>query len=246
MTASTGPPRPASPKASSNAPAMSKRWPIPALLPCGKPRSNKRLVSAIGARLEPNAGLSGECIRTGEIVRCEDTESDPRADRLICRKLELRSMVIVPVRVQGRPAGVLEALSSRAHAFQSSDVLLLRRITDLVAGIAVREPETVAPSITGPQALMVAATLEPLIVEPSEQPTTPLIMDSILLVEEAIAPLPRPPVVNKPPTPLRKEKVLAEPPSLPQPRTEDAVKAKPAAAPVPRRFFMAWGFPRPI
>jgi GAF domain-containing protein len=104
-------------------------------------RASSGNAPGIGARLDPNAGLSGECIRTGEIVRCEDTENDPRADRLVCRKLELRSMVIVPVRVQGRPAGVLEAFSSLAHAFQSSDVLLLRRVTDLVAEIAV--PHTV-------------------------------------------------------------------------------------------------------
>jgi TonB family protein len=197
-------------------------------------RASSGNAPGIGARLDPNAGLSGECIRTGEIVRCEDTENDPRADRLVCRKLELRSMVIVPVRVQGRPAGVLEAFSSRAHAFQSSDVLLLRRVTDLVAGIAVRQPEMAAPSITGPQALMAAATLEPLIAEPSEQPETPLMMDNILTVEEAMAPLPRPPVVTKPPAPPRPEKVLAAPPSRPQPRTEIVVQAKPAAAPVPR------------
>lgn len=196
-------------------------------------RASSGNAPGIGARLEPNAGLSGECIRTGEIVRCEDTESDPRADRLICRKLELRSMVIVPVRVQGRPAGVLEAFSSRAHAFQSSDVLLLRRIADLVAGIAVREPETVAPSITGPQALMVAATLEPLIMEPSEQPKTPLMIEDIFTVEELIAPPPRPPVVTRPPTPPGPEKEFAASPSLPQPRAEIVEKATPAAAPVP-------------
>ena len=45
----------------------------------------------------PDAGLSGECVRTGEIVRCEDTETDRRADRLVCRRLDLRSIVIVPV-----------------------------------------------------------------------------------------------------------------------------------------------------
>jgi len=196
-------------------------------------RASSGNAPGIGARLDPNAGLSGECIRTGEIVRCEDTENDPRADRLVCRKLELRSMVIVPVRVQGRPAGVLEAFSSRAHAFQSSDVLLLRRVTDLVAGIAVRQPETAAPSITGPQALMAAATLEPLIAEPSEQPETPLMMDDVVTVEEVIALLTPPPVMTKPPAPPRPEKVLAAPPSRPQPRTEIVVQAKPAAAPVP-------------
>ena len=141
-------------------------------------RASSGNAPAIGARLDPNSGLSGECMRTGEIVRCEDTETDPRADRLICRKLELRSIVIVPIRVQGRPAGVLEAFSPRAHAFQSSDVLLLRRFTDLVAGIAVRQPELTSAAITGPQGLMAAVTLEPPVREPESE--TPLMMEDIL------------------------------------------------------------------
>src|SRR5205823_7592255 len=118
----------------------------------------------------------------GEIVRCEDTETDPRADRLVCRKLELRSIVIVPIRVQGRPAGVLEAFSSRAHAFQSSDVLWLRRVTDLVAGIAVRQPELNA--ISGPQALMAAVTLEPPARESNNDTETPLMMEDVIGIQE--------------------------------------------------------------
>lgn len=142
----------------------------------------------MGARVDPNVGLSGECLRTGEIVRCEDTETDPRADRLVCRRLELRSMVIVPVRVQGCPAGVLEAFSSRAHAFQSSDVLLLRRLSDLVAGIALRQP---APA---PLSLMDSALLEPFLPEPMAEEITPPIMEEILSLDvEELAPPPPPP-----------------------------------------------------
>ena len=37
----------------------------------------------LGVALNPHAGLSGECVRSGEIVRCADTETDPRADRLV-------------------------------------------------------------------------------------------------------------------------------------------------------------------
>ncbi|MGB9104701.1 MAG: GAF domain-containing protein, partial [Terriglobales bacterium] len=202
-------------------------------------RASSGNAPAIGARLDPNSGLSGECIRAGEIVRCEDTETDPRADRLVCRKLELRSIVIVPVRVQGRPAGVLEAFSSRAHAFQSSDVLLLRRVADLVAGIAVRQPETAASSITGPQALMAAATLEPLIADPDVQPETPLMMDDIVRVEEVFAPLPPPPVVTKPAAPARPEKVVAAPSSLPPPRTDNVAKAAPLERLAPPPVFTA-------
>jgi protein TonB len=172
-------------------------------------------------------------------VRCEDTETDPRADRLVCRKLELRSIVIVPVRVQGRNAGVLEAFSSRAHAFQSSDVLLLRRVTDLVAGIAVRQPETAASSITGPQALMAAATLEPLVAEPRVQPGIPLMMDDIFAVEEVFAPLPPPPEVTTPPASPPPEKVVAAPSSRPQPRPENVVKAAPVVCLAPPPVFVA-------
>jgi TonB family protein len=196
-------------------------------------RASSGNAPGIGAPLDPNSGLSGECIRSGEIVRCEDTETDPRADRLVCRKLELRSIIIVPIRIQGRPAGVLEAFSSRAHAFQSSDVLLLRRVADLVAGIAVRQPETAAPSITGPQALMAAATLQPLVHEPNPAPETPLMMDHIFVVEEEVALPPAAPVVTKPQPPSRPERIVAAPPSPPQPRMEDVVKAEPVAASLP-------------
>lgn len=138
----------------------------------------------VGARMDPNSGLSGECVRTGEIVRCEDTETDPRADRIVCRKLELRSIVIVPIRIHGRPAGVLEAFSSRAHGFHSSDVLLLRRISDLAAGIAVRQPE-MPSAFSGPQALMAATSVdmllaeEPLAVDDFADGQSPLMMEDI-------------------------------------------------------------------
>ena len=33
-----------------------------------------------GAKLDPNAGFSGACLRSGEIVRCDDSENDPRVN----------------------------------------------------------------------------------------------------------------------------------------------------------------------
>src|SRR5258708_27285932 len=32
----------------------------------------------VGARIQPDTGLSGECLRSGEIVACYDTETDGR------------------------------------------------------------------------------------------------------------------------------------------------------------------------
>ncbi len=95
-------------------------------------RASTGAAPELGARLDPSAGLSGECVRSGEVVRCEDTETDPRADRLVCRKLGLRSAVIMPIRIQSRVMGVVEIFSSHAHAFQNQDVLLLRRMAELI------------------------------------------------------------------------------------------------------------------
>src|SRR5438874_1157998 len=33
-----------------------------------------------GARLDPTSGFSGACLRTGGIVRCDDSENDPRVN----------------------------------------------------------------------------------------------------------------------------------------------------------------------
>ena len=38
-----------------------------------------------GARLDPKSGFSGACLRTGGIVRCDDSEHDPRVNVQVCR-----------------------------------------------------------------------------------------------------------------------------------------------------------------
>ncbi len=203
-------------------------------------RASSGNAPAIGAHLDPNSGLSGECVRSGEIVRCEDTETDPRADRLVCRKLDLRSIVIVPIRVQGRPAGVLEAFSSRPHAFQSNDVLLLRRVADLVAGIAIRQLDSAPQAPAGPHSVMAATVLEPL--EPLEpQPAatepSPLMMDHFFELN-ALADI-VPAVVEEPPPAATVKAPEEEPPvtvqpapsATPQPAKEEAEKEIPAGPP---------------
>jgi hypothetical protein len=70
------------------------------------------------------------------VVRCENTELDPRVDREVCRALDLRSAVVVPVIADGYSvAGLLEVFSSRPHAFSGRHVLLLRQIAELISGV---------------------------------------------------------------------------------------------------------------
>lgn len=108
-------------------------------------RSSSGAAPSVGASLDPSSGLSGECVRTREVVRCDDTETDSRVDRVVCRALHLRTVVIVPLKTQAGLLGVLEVFSSRPHAFESSNILLLRDTADLIAEL-VGERMVVAPA----------------------------------------------------------------------------------------------------
>ncbi|MGA8067467.1 MAG: GAF domain-containing protein, partial [Terriglobales bacterium] len=51
---------------------------------------------ALGARLSAETGISGECLRTGKLQHCLDTENDPLVDVEVCRSLGLRSIAVLP------------------------------------------------------------------------------------------------------------------------------------------------------
>src|SRR6266496_2513302 len=50
-----------------------------------------------GVRLDPNSGFSGACLRSGQTIRCDDSETDTRVNAQACRALGTRSMVAVPL-----------------------------------------------------------------------------------------------------------------------------------------------------
>ncbi len=86
----------------------------------------------LGAKLDSRSGISGECLRTGEALRCEDTENDTRVDRQACRALGLRSLAIAPVKRDDAVVGILEVFSARPEAFTSRHLDVLRQLTELV------------------------------------------------------------------------------------------------------------------
>ena len=51
----------------------------------------------LGLRLKLASSLSGRCVLSGEILRCIDTETDERVDRAACRRMHIRSMLVVPL-----------------------------------------------------------------------------------------------------------------------------------------------------
>ncbi|HEV2395374.1 MAG TPA: GAF domain-containing protein [Candidatus Sulfotelmatobacter sp.] len=86
----------------------------------------------VGARLQVGSGFSGECVKRGSLLRCDDTENDTRVDRESCRALGIRSILAVPVRVGEKSVGIVEALSGEANAFSEADGRVVERLADAV------------------------------------------------------------------------------------------------------------------
>lgn len=75
----------------------------------------------VGLRLQASESLSGRTAREGVTTRSDDTEVDGRVDREACRRIGLRSMVLVPLRYDERSFGVLKVMSARPSAFGEGD-----------------------------------------------------------------------------------------------------------------------------
>jgi protein TonB len=93
----------------------------------------------LGARLSVDSGLSGECLRTSTILRCDDTQKDIRVDPEVCRELGLRSIAAVPLRGPRGTMGVLETFSDRPFAFSAEQIDALMRLAELAETARVRE-----------------------------------------------------------------------------------------------------------
>jgi protein TonB len=107
----------------------------------------------LGTQLDVEAGISGECLRTGMILCCGDAANELRLDPEACRRIGLKSIAVVPLRGQLGRVGVLEVFSSEAYAFDEDHMDLLGRLAGLAEAAWVREeaPEIFAqPPVSEP------------------------------------------------------------------------------------------------
>ena len=86
----------------------------------------------VGARLQVGSGFSGECVKTGRLLRCDDTGLDSRVDRESCQALEIRSILAVPVHVGEKAIGILDVFSEQPNAFSEGDSRALQRLAETV------------------------------------------------------------------------------------------------------------------
>ena len=96
-----------------------------------------RTAPDLGVRLQADSGFSGECVRTGQILRCDDSEYHPGVDRLSCRRLGVRSILVAPLHHFRKMLGIFEVLSSEPYAFDDLAVAHLQMLAGfMVAAIA--------------------------------------------------------------------------------------------------------------
>jgi hypothetical protein len=87
----------------------------------------------LGTRVNAESGFSGECIRTDSLLRCDDSETDPRVDVGSCRALGIRSMLAAPIHSANMVVGLIEIFSERPNAFGVDQSDILRRLSQITS-----------------------------------------------------------------------------------------------------------------
>jgi hypothetical protein len=86
----------------------------------------------LGALLSTEFGLSGESVRSRQVLRCDDVERDPRVNRDACRQLGIASVAVMPVVNDDEVLGVFELFSGKVNAFGERDLTALKRLGEMV------------------------------------------------------------------------------------------------------------------
>jgi len=88
-----------------------------------------------GARLDLESGFSGLCVRTKRVVRCDDSENDPRVDSQACRQLGARSLLAVPLLQHNGVVGMLEGFFSEPFVLTDDDVRNLSLVAEHILDV---------------------------------------------------------------------------------------------------------------
>lgn len=87
----------------------------------------------VGLMLPVQGSLSGRCLEEGRVMRCDDSETDPRVNRDACRNVGLRSMLVAPLYFRRQAVGVLKVVSTTPGAYGDTDQRTLDQLSTLVA-----------------------------------------------------------------------------------------------------------------
>jgi hypothetical protein len=102
---------------------------------------------APGAVLQPGSGLSGQCMRSGEVVICRDSRRDPRVHPAVRATLDFRSALLAPITNQGKSAGLVGVFGAAPHTFDYLHAATLLLVGELVCQIAYQPAEPAASEV---------------------------------------------------------------------------------------------------
>ena len=125
------------------------------------------IAPAIGALLNVDSGISGECFRTSRTLRCDDTQTDARVEPEVCRLLGIRSIAAIPLRGALGTFGILEAFSNHSYAFTHEQFSSLKSLGE-IAEAAYRQAGSPTP-LTPAQASTVVSPSDALIASPAHK-----------------------------------------------------------------------------
>jgi N-acetylmuramoyl-L-alanine amidase len=190
-----------------------------------------RIAPDPGIRLDPSSGFSGACLRSGQTVRCDDSETDERVNAQVCRTLGARSMIAVPLGTKQRVIGLVEAFSTEPYGFNDSDVRSLNLLGELIlAAIRPEEEDRLAeiaknivvpePSPASPIAPSAKSAEVPVVAPAALHPRSRIIVDEKFT-----------PPADRKVDPPREHDIDATPAPSPTP---DRVTNERVAAPVPQ------------
>ena len=85
-------------------------------------------------RVQLMGSLSGQCLREGRPLICDDADTDPRVDRVACQEVGLRAMAVIPLTYRQTTVGVLKVMSPKPGHFGDAQVRDLELLSRVVGG----------------------------------------------------------------------------------------------------------------
>jgi TonB family protein len=149
----------------------------------------------VGTALRVEGSFTGICIQSGKELRCDDAETDTRVDTSAIRALGIRSMVVTPIRDEGKVTGVLAVFAPTPHAFTITHVAVLKTMADQISALLQKERLTKdEPPLPAPVPVALPKPVKPAV------PAVPLPPPVVIKPVAPPSP-PQPPIAVKPPRP---------------------------------------------
>src|SRR5215813_236639 len=126
----------------------------------------------VGTAMRVEGSFTGLCIQTGRELRCDDAETDTRVDTTAIRALGIRSMVVTPIKDEGKVVGVLAVFAPTPHAFTITHVAVLKTMADQISALLQKERRSkdepqVEVAVARPKPAVAPTPLPPVVIRPS-------------------------------------------------------------------------------